>query len=176
VTAVSRLGLVLCGCLGLAGCRRPVAFSMPGTVAAGRPATCGPGPVDPYGSGMMTSDARRCTYEDAIGDGPTRLGGHVRFESEGGLPGAGAPLTEIEVTVRPVEGPGQAPGTGRRVAHARTDAQGAFHLSAVLRAGLYDVVAQGADGVPLASVRIELEGDRARRVEDLVISVPLAGR
>ena len=94
-------------------------------------------------------------------------------EQPGGLVGPG--LADMVVVVHRV-GPGGAPASGEPVARARTDAQGQFHLSAILPPGRYDVAVHATpEGPALTSQRIDLEGVRPRRLEDLHLVVPAIG-
>ena len=117
-------------------------------------------------------DVRRCSYEDAVGAGATRLSGRVEAASPVAATGPG--IEGILVTIHVVDDPARAAGFGRTVARARTDAQGRFSLSAVLPPGTYDVVARTSpEGPALAVRRLRLDGKRVRTVDDLLLVVPL---
>ena len=166
VRAAGTTLLLLAACAG----NSSVSLLAPTTPSHGRSDLCPDGPVDPYANGLQSSTARRCSFDDAIGEGPTRLGGRVTGEVEGGLLGPG--LADMYVSVHQVEHAGKTPGSGKVMARTVTDAQGTFHLSAVLPPSTYDVVVRaGEGGAPLAHQRLELEGDRPRRLEDLRLVV-----
>ncbi len=144
----------------------------PSVLAHGGSELCPDGPVDPYANGLPSSTARRCSYDDAIGVGVTRLGGRVSGASEGGRLGPG--LGELEVTVHRVEDPADAPGAGATVARTVTDLQGSFHVSAVLPPATYDVAVRERGGAPpLTTMRLDLSGGRPRRLENLRAVAPV---
>jgi len=164
---VSRWALL--AALSALGCKaRGTAAVFPTQPAAGRSPLCPEAPVGVAGS----PDVRRCSYEDAVGAGATRLSGRVEAASP--MAGTGPGLEGIVVTVHVVDDPVRAAGFGRTVARARTDAQGRFSLSAVLPPGTYDVAARTSpEGPVLAVRRLRLDGKGVRTVDDLLLVVPL---
>jgi hypothetical protein len=144
------------------GQRRPMKLELANRPAAGRPATCPDDAVDVFGDGTPSPMDARCSYDDAFGEGLSRVRGKVLGEGESGaLP---QPLAGVEVTVHRLEG-----GTiDRPVARAITDAQGAFTFSAILPAGEYALVVPGG-----AHRTITVGGAGARVVDDVVLVVPV---
>jgi hypothetical protein len=77
------------------------------------------------------------------------------------------------VTVHRVRDPARQAGSGETIAKTTTDAQGSFHLSAILPPSQYDVVVRDpADGQVLTFRRIRLEGVDPRTLEDLQLTLP----
>jgi hypothetical protein len=145
------------------------------TPAYGRPSTCPEGAADPYGDGTPSSLQAKCSFENAAGESITRLGGQVLALGTSGSPGTGVP--GIRVTVHRVEGAPNPRSPGKAVGHATTDAQGSYHMSAILPAGDYLVVVRAEeDGEPLAHRKITLTGRRDRTVEDVVLWLPVDQR
>lgn len=132
--------------------------------AAGRPATCPDDAVDPFGDGTPGPDDARCSYADAQGRLLVQLRGTVLGEGEAGQ--MAMPLSEVEVTVHAIErarsGDPRDEEVGPTVARGRTDAQGAFSMSAMLRPGTYVVRVGGAEQ------RIEIDGGDVEPVRVLV--------
>ena len=158
--AALALGPAACG----GGRARVVVPTQP---AAGRSPLCPEAPVGIDGS----PDVRRCSYEDAIGRGATRLAGRVVLE--GPVAGTGRGVPDLVVTIHAAGDPSRAAGYGKIVGRARTDAQGRFSLSIVLPPGRYDLVARrDPEGAPLAVRRIDLEGAGTRRLDDLLLTIP----
>lgn len=96
--------------------------------------------------------AAKCSYHDAAGGHLTQLKGKVLTATASGLPD---PVPETAIVVRRAGGRGSAgapaspgpPGTpGPVVATGRTDAQGGFTLSVVLKPGRYQVSVPSAAG------------------------------
>ena len=153
--------LTLALLVGCGGTRRPLKLELANKPAAGRPATCPDGAVDAFGDGTPSPMDARCSYEDAFGEGMSRVRGKVMGEGDhGGLP---RPLSGVQVTIHRVE----AGGLGRPVARATTDAQGSFSFSAFLPAGDYALVVDGG-----ALRTISLTGAGARVLDDVSLIVP----
>jgi hypothetical protein len=127
--------------------------------------------TDPNPNGTPSPVQTRCAYEDSAGGGITKLGGKVYVEgSRGGL-GTGAP--NMIVTVHRVRDPARKPGSGEQVARTTTDAQGGFHLSALLPPAQYDVVVRDpANDRVLVFRRIRLEGVDPRTLESIQLTIP----
>lgn len=124
---------------------RPHAVVYPRQMAAGRPATCPEGAVDPDPSLPGPMDAR-CSYNDALGGLVVRVRGKVLLEGEGLLPGAAA---EARVVLRSAE------PDGRTIGEVLTDAQGGFSFTVVLRDREYVLEALDREnGRPLAERRL----------------------
>lgn len=132
---------------------------------AGRPDTCPEHPVDPGGvdGGPGPMDVR-CSYRGAAGGQLIQVRGRVHGETETVLP---EPLADVEVSIRRV---GDVAVLGR----ARTDMQGGFSLSVVLRPGTYRLVASSVDVVLVERVMDVKEG--VRTMSDLDLFVPLDPR
>jgi hypothetical protein len=117
----------------------------------------------------------KCSFENAAGESMTRLGGQVLALGTSGSPGTGVP--GMQVTVHRVKGAPNPRSPGEAVGHATTDAQGSYHLSAILPDGDYLVVVRAnEDGEPLAHRKITLTGKRDRSVEDVVLWLPVDPR
>lgn len=158
VVVVLPLGLALSAC---GGTRRPMKLELANRPAAGRPATCPEGAVDVFGDGTPSPMDARCSYDDAYGEGLSRVRGKVVGEgAPGGLP---VPLAGVHLTVHRMES-GQ---LGGPVAKATTDAQGSFTFSAFMPAGEYALVVEGG-----AQRTLSLGGAGARVVDDIVVVVP----
>jgi hypothetical protein len=136
-------------------------FELANRPAAGRPVTCPDDAIDVFGDGTPSPMDARCSYEDAFGEGLSRVRGKVMGEGDpGGLP---QPLAGIEVTAHRVE----AGVLGAALARATTDTQGSFTFSAILPAGEYALVIAGG-----AHRTITLGGAGARVIDDVLVLVP----
>jgi hypothetical protein len=113
----------------------------------------------------------KCSYADALGGEVVFVTGSVLGEGEaGGLPtGLEAMLVELV----PIEATPQGPGiaTGPVAATAKTDAQGTFSVSAVLRPGAYEVRVRAPPG-PTVLARGALDVAGPGPTERLHILVP----
>lgn len=145
------------------------------TPAYGRPSTCPEGAIDPHGDGTPSPIEARCSFDNAAGASMTELGGQVLAEGSPGSPGTGVP--GMRITVHRVLGAPNPRSPGDAIAHATTDAQGSYHLNAILPPGDYLVVARAKEGgEPLAHRQITLTGKRERSVEDVVLWLPVDPR
>jgi hypothetical protein len=109
----------------------------------------------------------RCSYADAAGGQAVQLTGRVREAPEGADIGDGLPHVAVQVHAIGPEGQ-----LGPIVAEATSDAQGAFSVAALLRAGEYVLVIPAlVPGPPRATRRFELSGAQ-RSVADLLLLVP----
>lgn len=151
----------------LAGCgksRRSHKAAWVREPAAGRPATCPDGAVDPFGDGTPGPMDARCSYADAYGGAAVQVRGSVSGEAEGGgLPvGLADMVVELRAQPKPqAEGARKpkAPTAAARgpLATGRTDAQGAFSMSAVVRPGRYRLLVRAQPGgAVLATSTVEI--------------------
>ena len=139
----------------------------------------GPAPGCPEGAVDVSGDPRfpgpddvRCSFADAGGGQVVQLRGTVAAEGEPG--DLALPLAQSTVTVHRLESDGGAQRLGPAVARARTDAQGAFSVSAVLPPGTY-VVRVGTDADAWAEQRVEI-GEEAPDTLRLLVPVDPALR
>jgi hypothetical protein len=135
--------LVALGCAGERTSAAPRRAVFPRSAAAGRPATCPDGAVDPGIQGPSPL-AVRCSYDDAVGGRLVRV--HGRALQEPPQAGLGTPVADASFEVREVA-PGGEPG--RLVAEGSTDRDGAFSFGAVLSVGSYEIVLRPSEGTPI---------------------------
>ncbi|RMG97390.1 MAG: carboxypeptidase regulatory-like domain-containing protein [Deltaproteobacteria bacterium] len=163
-----RCGILVAALLAPSACRSGRAeVVVPTQPSAGRSPLCPDRPV-----GLDASpDLRRCSYDDAVGQGATKLSGRVVVDGAPG--GIGEGIADLAITIHRVDDPTRAAGHGPRVARARTDAQGRFSLAVVLPPGSYDVVArQDLEGAALAVRRIVVTGKGVREISDVMLAIP----
>lgn len=158
------------GCRPRDGAQRRAPFAT--RIAYGRPDTCPEDAVDPYGDGTPSPMDLRCSYDDGTGSVPTRVRGRVSVEGAAGTTGRSPGRVDVVVHEAPkvIDGP-----PGRRVAHATTDPQGTFLVSAMLRSGEYVLVVTSPEGGrPLVQQPITIGGEAGHRIEDVRLVVPRA--
>lgn len=167
--------------LGASGCARPHSFNLVNTPAYGATGNCPQSPAtlgqDPSGAGEQFSpDAARCSYADGINGTVVELGGQVRADLGPANPGLAA--EGISVTLHPLtQGASLAESTGPKVAVATTDAQGNWHMSAMIpEMGDYILVARdGPAGAALAFMRLRIDGPDQGGLDRLVLVLPREG-
>jgi hypothetical protein len=116
-------------------------------------------------NGVPTPGQIRCSYEDGIGLGSTRLSGSVY--GEGGQGFAGVPLEGVVISVHRAK---SGRGLGDVVGRAMSDPQGHYSMSAMLPGGEYIVVARDSEGEELARAPLRTEDrDDSRRKVDLLV-------
>ncbi|MCX4243170.1 hypothetical protein [Paraliomyxa miuraensis] len=168
---VALLGSAVIGSVGCGprdGAQRRTPFAT--QIAYGRPETCPEGAVDPHGDGTPSPMDLRCSYDDGTGSIPTRIRGRVSLEGSPGTVGRSPGRVEVVVHEAPkaIDGP-----IGGRVAHASTDPQGVFVVSAMLRSGEYVLVVRTpGQARPLVEQRITLGGPAGHRIEGIQLVVP----
>lgn len=167
--------------LAVSGCARPHSFNLVNNPAYGPTGNCPRSPAtlgqDPSGAGEQFSpDAARCSYSDGIDGMVVDLGGQVRADLGPANPGLAA--EGITVTLHPLaSGASLAEATGPRVAQARSDAQGNWHMSAMVpEPGDYIVVARdGPEAPALAFLRLRIDGPDQGGLDRLVLVLPRDG-
>lgn len=154
---------------------RPVKMVWANEPGDGAVATCPEDAVDAtgglsgFGDRTPSPTQARCSYADAVGP-ITQLRGRVLGQGHAGtLP---EPMGDTPVRIHRLTDEGGR--LGPVVAETVTDPQGGWSLSASLPEGEYLLVVPGDEpGRAVGQRPLELQGQRARRVDDLDILVPL---
>jgi len=164
--------------VGMSGCARPHEFNFLNEPTYGDTGNCpqhranlAPGP--PGGDDRFAADAARCSYKDALGGYVVELGGQVRTDLGPANPGLAA--EGVVVTLHRLgEGGSLATATGPKVAAATTDAQGNWHISALVKKpGDHILVARATEeGAALAFTRVRIERPDQPGLVGLVIVLP----
>ena len=151
----------------------------PRKVGAGRPPGCPETNAVPLGAdsdSMLSADAARCTYADALGGSVTRVSGKVLAESgQPGVPDSGMP--EVEVTLHKLDGIINPQNPGEQIGRSRTTTQGNYSVSSALPAGRYLLIARDpASGQVLTHRAFDVSKDHEGPLTDVHIVVPIDPR
>ncbi len=180
---VRRAALLLTALAGVASfttsCKGKGQVVYPRKVAAGRPPGCPETNAVPLGAdsdSMISADAARCTYADALGGSVTRVSGKVLAESgQAGVPDAG--MAEIEVTLHKLKGIINPENPGEQVGRSRTTTQGNYSVSSALRPGRYLLIARDpSSGQVLTHRAFDVSEQHEGPLTDIHIVVPLDPR
>jgi hypothetical protein len=157
---IGRCGPLLL-CLGLA------CVNQPHRPAVGRPLTCPDNPSHGTAPGVLSPDAIKCSYDDALGSAVVQVSGKILLEQEVG-PGIG--LADVPVRVIRTD------ISDARASDARSDAQGNYRILGIFAPGVYAITVHDQDGRLLAHRRLEITPSMVGKITDLAIVIPLDPR
>ncbi|MCA9720201.1 MAG: hypothetical protein H6713_32815 [Myxococcales bacterium] len=160
----------------LGACKGKSEVVYPRKVGAGRPPGCPETNAVPLGAdndSLISADAARCTYADALGGSVTRVSGKVLAESgEPGVPDSG--MSGVEVTLHKLEGAINPNHPGEQVGRSSTTAQGNYSVSAPLSRGRYLLIVHDVASSRVLTYRaIDIGDDDMGPMTDVHVVVPL---
>ena len=166
-----RVGFLVC-LSGLPGCSRPLVAVFPRQPAYGTPETCPDVRTDVGVEGVGVDDVR-CSYADALGGAVFKLSGSVRAADPNGGPGFA--VEGILVSVHPYDGVPNPRNLDAALGSTKTDAQGHFHLTAIMKKpGGYLVVARAKEGADVLTYRaLQIEQPDHPSLERVELTLPV---